>query len=40
VNGFLDIRRNVRYAHISVSTIHGNADRITESAKSGTEMFV
>jgi hypothetical protein len=40
VNGILDMCRNVRYAHISVSTIHCNADRITENAKSGTEVFV
>jgi len=31
----VDICRNVRFAHIS-----DNADRITESAKSGTQVFV
>ena len=31
---------NVWYAHISVHTIRDNADRIAESAKSGTKVFV
>jgi len=31
---------NVRFAHISVHTIHANADRIIENAKSGTKMSV
>jgi hypothetical protein len=35
-----DICRNVRFTHISVHTIHDNADRITESAKSRTKIFV
>jgi len=35
-----DIRCNVRFVHSSVHTIHDNADRITESAKSGTGVFV
>ena len=26
-------------AHGSVGTVHDNADKITESAKSGTEVF-
>jgi len=31
---------NVLFAHISVRTIHDNADRITESAQSGTKVFM
>jgi len=31
---------NVLFAHISVRTIHDNADRITENAQSGTKVFV
>jgi hypothetical protein len=31
---------NVSFAHISVHTIHDNADRITERAQSGTKVFV
>jgi len=31
---------NVRCAHISICTIHDNADRITKSAKSGTKVLV
>jgi len=31
---------NVSFAHISVHTIHDNADKITESAQSGTKVFV
>jgi len=31
---------NVLFTHISVRTIHDNADRITESAQSGTKVFV
>jgi len=31
---------HVRFAHISVHAIRDNADRITESAKSGTQVFV
>jgi len=30
----------LRSAHSSVHTIHDNADRITESAKSGPKVFV
>jgi hypothetical protein len=30
----------LRLAHISVRTIHDNVDRIKESAKSGTKVFV
>jgi hypothetical protein len=37
---FVDVGRNVRFAHISISTKHNYADRITESDKSGTEAFV
>jgi transcriptional regulator len=36
----VDICRNVRLTHSSVHTIHDNADRIKESAKSGTKAFV
>jgi hypothetical protein len=35
-----DISHNVRSAHFSISKIHDNADRITESVKSGTKVFV
>ena len=31
---------HVEYVHISVRTIRDNADRITESVKSGTEVSV
>jgi hypothetical protein len=36
----VDIYCNVRLAHGIVHTIRDNADRIKESAKSGTEVFV
>ena len=36
----IDVCRNVRFTHSSVSTIRDNADTITVSAKSGTEVFV
>ena len=39
----VDLCRNVRLSrlsHSSLRTIRDNADRITESAKSGTEVFV
>jgi hypothetical protein len=36
----VDTCRNVRLAHSSVHTIRDNADRIKESAKSGTKVFV
>ena len=36
----VDICHNVRCPHSSVCTIGDNADRITESAKSGTKVFV
>ena len=36
----VDICHNVRYARCSVRTIRDNADRITESAKSETEVFM
>jgi hypothetical protein len=36
----VDIWRNVRLIYSSVCTIHDNADRITESAKWGTKVFV
>jgi hypothetical protein len=38
--GIVDICRNVRLAHNSVHTMRDNADRIKESAKSGTKVFV
>jgi hypothetical protein len=31
---------NVRLTHSSIHTVHDNADRIRESAKSGTNVFV
>jgi len=36
----VDVCHNVKLADGSICTICDNADRITESAKSGTEMFV
>jgi len=36
----VDLRHNVRYTHSMVHTICDNADRIRESAKSGTKVFV
>jgi hypothetical protein len=36
----VDICHSVRFAYSSVSTICDNADRITERAKSGTEVLV
>jgi hypothetical protein len=36
----VDICHNVRFAYISMHAIYDNADRITESAKSGTQVFV
>jgi hypothetical protein len=36
----VDVWCNVRLAYNSVLTIHGNADRIKECAKSGTKVFV
>jgi hypothetical protein len=35
-----DICHNVSLTHDSVHTIRDNADRIKESAKSGTKVFV
>jgi hypothetical protein len=35
-----DVWHNVRCAHSSIRTIHENADRFTEIAKSGPEVFV
>jgi hypothetical protein len=35
----VDICHNVRLAHSSICTFHDNADRIKESAKSGTKVF-
>jgi len=31
---------NVRFAYIRICIIHNNADRVTESAMSGTKMFL
>jgi hypothetical protein len=36
----VDICRNVKLAHSSIHTICDNADRIKESATSGTKVFV
>jgi hypothetical protein len=36
----VDIRRNVRLAHGIIHKINDNADRIKESSKSGTKVFV
>ena len=36
----VDICRIVRFAHIPVRTVRDIGDRITQSAKSGIEMFV
>jgi len=36
----VEMCRNVRHAHISLPTVLDNADRITESAKSGTKSFL
>jgi hypothetical protein len=36
----VDVFHNVKLAHSSVHTIRDNADRIKESAKSGTKVFV
>jgi hypothetical protein len=36
----VDVYHNVRLAYSSVCTICDNADRITESAKSGTKLFM
>jgi hypothetical protein len=36
----VDICLNVRLTHSSIYTTHDNADRIKESAKSGTKVFV
>ena len=31
---------NVKFAPICIHTVHDNADRITESVKSGTKVYV
>jgi len=36
----VDIGHNVRFTHSSICTMHVNADTITESAGSGTKVFV
>jgi hypothetical protein len=36
----IGICRNARHAHSSVHTVSDNDDRIKESAKSGTKVFV
>ena len=35
-----DMWHNVRFTHNRVHTIHNNSDRIKESAKSETKVFV
>ena len=40
VDRIVDMCHNVTFAHISICTFHDNADRIIESAKSGTKEFV
>ena len=40
VEWIVDIWRNVRLIYSSVCRVRENADRITESAKSGTKVFV
>jgi len=40
INELLTYGIMLRFAHSSVRTICNNADRITESAKSGPKMFV
>jgi len=40
VKKIVDIWSNVTFTHSRVCTIHDNADRITESAKSGPKVFV
>jgi len=37
---YVDVCRNVSFTYISLSTIRDNADRVTESTKSGTKVFV
>lgn len=36
----VDLCHNVTFAHMSLPSFHHNADRIPESAKSGTKVFV
>jgi len=36
----VDMCHNVTFVHISICTFHANADRIIDSAKSGTKEFV
>jgi hypothetical protein len=36
----IDICCDVGLAHISICTIHDNADRIAGNTRSGTEVFV
>jgi len=36
----VDLCRNVKFAHMNLPSFHHNADRISESAKSGTKVFV
>jgi len=36
----VDKCHNVTFAHMSLLSFHQNADRIAESAKSGTKVFV
>jgi len=34
------VGHNVRFAHSSICTMFVNADTVTESARSGTKLFV
>jgi len=36
----VDLCRNVKFAHMNLPSFHHKADRIPESAKSGTKVFV
>ena len=40
MNRLLKKCHNIQFSHTSICTIHGIAIRITESAKSGTKVFV
>jgi len=40
INELLMCALKLRVAHSSICTVHNIADRITESAKSGTKVFV
>jgi len=40
VEQIVDRCYNVRFTYISIHTVHGNSDRITDSAKSGIKVFM